>query len=60
MVTFYDSSIKDHILDRGLHIDDARGIDSDQVISLDRMIDGCRTAKSTKIRQRSLWYYKHF
>ena len=25
VVTAYDSSIEDHILDRGLHVDDARG-----------------------------------
>ena len=60
VVTAYDSSIEDHILDRGLHVDDARGIDSDQVMSSDRVIDGCRVAKSTKTRRRSLWYYKRF
>lgn len=60
MVITYDSSTEDHILDRGLHVDDARGIDSDQVMSSDRVIDGCRTAKSIKTRRRSLWYYKQF
>jgi hypothetical protein len=60
VVTAYDSSIEDHILGTGLHVDDARGIDSDQVMSSDRVIDGCRVAKSTKKRRRSLWYYKRF
>ena len=57
MVTAYDSSIENHILNRGLHVDDARVIDSDQVMSSDQVIDGSRVAKSTKTRRRSLWYY---
>jgi len=39
----------DHVLDRGLHVDDARGIDSDQVMSSGQVIDGCRFGKSTKM-----------
>lgn len=61
VVTAYDSSrIENHVSDRGLHVDDARGIDSDHGASSDRVIDGCRVEKSTRTRWRSLWYYKRF
>ena len=32
----------DHVSDRGLHVDDARGIEDDQESSLDQLVDGCR------------------
>jgi len=60
LVIACDAQMEDHVLDRGLHVDDARGIDSDQVMSLGQVRDGCRAGKSTKTRWRSLWYYKRF
>jgi len=60
MVIACDAHMEDHILDRGLHIEDARGIDSDQVMGLGQVIDGCRFGKFTKRIWRSLWYYKRF
>ena len=32
----------DHVSDRGLHVDDARGIQDDQERSSGQVIDGCR------------------
>ena len=58
MVTADGPKVEDHDIDKGLDVDDARGI-SEMKRSC-QAEDGCRVVKSTKTRWMSLWYYKCF
>ena len=58
MVTADGPKVEDHGIDKGLDVDDARGIP--EMKRSCQAEDGCRVVKSTKTRWRSLWYYKRF
>ena len=42
LVTADGSKVEDHGIDRGLHVDDDRGIRGDQGRSSNQVVDGCR------------------
>ena len=57
MVTAYGPKVKDHGIDKGLDVDDARGIP--EIKRSCQTEDGCRVLKSKKTME-IMWYCKHF
>ena len=50
MVTAYGPKVEDHGIDKGLDVDDARGIRSDRGRSSEQVVDGCRCGITSTFR----------